>query len=52
MMVRGDMVGGVLKLVKGVLLLRLTFPDPGPGLSRRGLNIESEEIIIIIIIIT
>ena len=42
MMVRGDMVGGVLKLVKGVLLL-LTLADPGPGLSLRGLNTESEE---------
>ena len=42
MMVRGDLVGGVLKLVKGVLLL-LTLADPGPGLSLRGLNTESEE---------
>ena len=43
-MVRGDMVGGVLKLVNGVLLA-LTFADPGPGLSRSGLNTESEEIL-------
>ena len=43
MMVRGDMGGGVLKLVKGVVLLLLTLADPGPGLSLRGLNTESEE---------
>ena len=43
MMVRGDMEGGVLKLVKGVVLLLLTLADPGPGLSLRGLNTESEE---------
>ena len=41
MIAKGDMVGGVLKLVKGVLLLILTLVDPGPGLSRRGLNTES-----------
>ena len=43
MIVRGDMEGGVLKLVKGVLLLRLTPADPGPGLSLRGLKTESLE---------
>ena len=41
MMVRGDMVGGVLKLVKGVLLPRLRLVEA--GLSRSGLNTESEE---------
>ena len=38
---KGDMVGGVLKLVNGVLLFKLTLVEPGPGLSLRGLNTES-----------